>query len=111
MRQGKLKVIFNSRPSEITPDAVVLDVNGSSQRIPSEYGWIFAGGEPPAAFLKKIGIGFGPQDLTSEGQAGARVGHHSCVIAKSLALPPNWAIGRQETREVLYNYRALHVGA
>ncbi len=66
MRQGKLKVIFNSRPSEITPEAVVLDVNGSSQRIPSDYVWIFAGGEPPAVFLKKIGIGFGPQALTIE---------------------------------------------
>jgi thioredoxin reductase/Pyruvate/2-oxoacid:ferredoxin oxidoreductase delta subunit len=67
MRKGKLKVVFNSRPLEITPDAVVLDVNGSSQRIPNDYVWVFAGGEPPTAFLKKIGIGFGPQDLTTEG--------------------------------------------
>jgi thioredoxin reductase/Pyruvate/2-oxoacid:ferredoxin oxidoreductase delta subunit len=66
-RKGKLKVIFNSRPLEITPDAVVLDVNGSSQRILNDYVWVFAGGEPPTAFLKKIGVGFGPQDLTTEG--------------------------------------------
>jgi hypothetical protein len=32
---------------------------------------IFAGGEPPTAFLKKMGIAFGPTDLTSEG--GKRV--------------------------------------
>jgi len=67
IRKGKLKVIFNSKPLEITPEAVVIDVNGSSQRIPNDYVWVFAGGEPPTAFLKKIGIGFGPQDLTVEG--------------------------------------------
>jgi thioredoxin reductase (NADPH) len=67
LRKGKLKVIFNSRPLEITTDAVVLDVNGSSQKIPNDYVWVFAGGEPPTTFLKKIGIGFGAQDMTSEG--------------------------------------------
>jgi len=67
VRKRKLQVVFNSQPLEITLDAVVLDVNGSSQRIPNDYVWVFAGGEPPTAFLKKIGIGFGPQDLTTEG--------------------------------------------
>ena len=67
IRKGKLKVLFNSKPLEITPEAVVLDVNGSSQRIPNDYVWVFAGGEPPTAFLKKIGIRFGMQDLTSTG--------------------------------------------
>jgi thioredoxin reductase len=72
MRKGKLKVIFNSRPLEITTDAVVLDVNSSAQRIPNDYVWVFAGGEPPTTFLKKIGIGFGAQDMTSEGSKEAR---------------------------------------
>jgi thioredoxin reductase (NADPH) len=72
LRKGKLKVIFNSRPLEITMDAVVLDVNGSSQRMPNDYVWVFAGGEPPTTFLKKIGIGFGAQDMTSEGSKEAR---------------------------------------
>jgi thioredoxin reductase (NADPH) len=67
MRKGKVKVIFNSNPLEFRPDSVVLEVNGTSQVIPNDYVWIFAGGDPPTAFLKKIGIGFGPQDLTSEG--------------------------------------------
>ena len=67
LRKGKLRVVFNSRPLEITTDAVVLDVNGSSQRMPNDYVWVFAGGEPPTTFLKKIGIGFGAQDMTSEG--------------------------------------------
>lgn len=72
IRKGKLKVLFNSNPVEFTKDAVVLDVNGQTQRIPNDYVWIFAGGEPPTAFLKKIGIGFGSKDLTAEGSKEAR---------------------------------------
>jgi thioredoxin reductase (NADPH) len=72
IRKGKVKVIFNSNVVEITPDAVVLDVNRSSQRIPNDYVWVFAGGDPPTAFLKKIGIGFGLQDLTSTGSKEAK---------------------------------------
>jgi thioredoxin reductase (NADPH) len=72
VRKGKLKVIFNSNPVEFTPDAVILEVEGSKQKIPNDYVWIFAGGEPPTAFLKKIGIAFGPTDLTSEGGRQAR---------------------------------------
>jgi thioredoxin reductase len=67
VRKGKLKVIFNSNPIEFTPDAVMLEVKGSVQKLPNDYVWIFAGGEPSTAFLKKIGIAFGPTDLTSEG--------------------------------------------
>ena len=48
-------------------DSVVLEVGGKPQVLPNDYVWIFAGGEPPMAFLKKIGIGFGVQDLTSAG--------------------------------------------
>jgi thioredoxin reductase (NADPH) len=72
VRKGKVKVIFSSNVVEITPDAVVLDVNRSSQRIPNDYVWVFAGGDPPTAFLKKIGIGFGLQDLTSTGSKEAK---------------------------------------
>ncbi|SRR6266849_2031840 len=78
-RKGKLNVILNSKPLEFTPDSVVLDVNGSSQRIPNDDVWVFAGSDPPTAFLKKIGIGFGPQDLTSEG--GKQVREQATVEA------------------------------
>jgi thioredoxin reductase (NADPH) len=67
MRKGKVKVIFNSSPREFREKSVILDVNGRQQEIPNDYVWIFAGGEPPTAFLKKIGIGFGPQDMTAVG--------------------------------------------
>jgi len=74
IRKGKLKVIFNSNPVEFTKDAVVLEVAGQTQRIPNDYVWIFAGGEPPTAFLKKIGVGFGSQDLSGRVDSELRGG-------------------------------------
>jgi len=64
MRSKKLKVLFNSNPVEFKPESVILDVKGTQQEIPNDYVWIFAGGTPPNAFLKKIGVGLGEQDLT-----------------------------------------------
>jgi thioredoxin reductase (NADPH) len=72
MRKGKVKVIFNSIPLEFKKDSVVLDVKGETQEIPNDFVWIFAGGEPPTAFLKKIGVGFGAQDLTSTASKEAK---------------------------------------
>ena len=72
IRKGKVKVIFNSIPVEFKKDSVVLEVNGKQQEIPNDYVWIFAGGEPPTAFLKKIGVGFGAQDLTTTGSREAK---------------------------------------
>jgi thioredoxin reductase (NADPH) len=72
MRKGKLKVIFNSNPVEFKQHSVVLDAKGNLQEIPNDCAWIFAGGEPPTAFLKKIGVGFRMQDMTSEGSKEAR---------------------------------------
>jgi thioredoxin reductase len=72
VRKGKLKVLFNSNPIEFTKDEVVLEVSGQTQRIPNDFVWIFAGGEPPTAFLKKIGVSLGSQDLTSQAKQSAR---------------------------------------
>jgi len=72
VRSGKLKVLFNSSPVEFKPESVVLEVNGSAQEIPNDFVWIFAGGTPPNAFLKKIGVGFGARDLTLEASKEAR---------------------------------------
>ncbi len=68
IRKGKVKVVFNSMPVEITTDSVLLDVGGSKQRIPNDFVWVFAGGEPPSAFLNKIGVKVGSRDLTTEGR-------------------------------------------
>jgi thioredoxin reductase (NADPH) len=67
IRTGKLKVIFNSIPLEITEDSVVLDVTGEGQRmIPNNFVWVFAGGKPPNDFLRTVGVGFGMQNSTPE---------------------------------------------
>lgn len=72
MKSGKVKVMFNSNPVEFTPDAVILEVSGAKQQIQNDFVWIFAGGTPPNAFLKKIGIGFGSRDLTLEASKEAK---------------------------------------
>jgi len=72
MRSGKVKVIFNSMPVEFKPDSVALEVDGEVREIPNDYVWVFAGGEPPTAFLKKIGVGLGMRDMTAEGSKEAK---------------------------------------
>lgn len=72
IRKNKLKVILSSNPVEFTNSEVILEVSGATQRIPNDYVWIFAGGEPPTAFLKKIGVSLGDQDLTVQAKEAAR---------------------------------------
>ena len=69
---GKIEVLFNSTPVEFTSHGVVLDVQGERRGIANDFVWIFAGGEPPHAFLKKIGVGFGTIDVTAAGSRAAR---------------------------------------
>ena len=73
MRQGTVRVVFNSSPVEIRKAEVVLEVNGQRQDVPNDYVWVFAGGIPPNDFLKKIGITIGARDLTEEARAEARL--------------------------------------
>jgi thioredoxin reductase (NADPH) len=72
IRTGKVKVLFNSAPVEFKPDSVLLDVQGTVQSIPNDFVWIFAGGTPPNAFLKKIGLEFGTRDVTLEASKEAK---------------------------------------
>jgi len=58
IRKGTISVVFNSNPVEFKSASVILNVSGKVQTIPNDYVWIFAGGEPPTAFLKKIGVRF-----------------------------------------------------
>jgi thioredoxin reductase (NADPH) len=71
LRRGKINVLFNSNPMEFRQDSVVLDVNGNQQTLPNDFIWIFVGGEPPTAFLKKIGISLGERDVTKDGVRAA----------------------------------------
>jgi putative YpdA family bacillithiol system oxidoreductase len=72
MKSGKVRVLFNSNPVEFKPESVLLDVAGKQQQIPNDFVWIFAGGTPPIAFLKKIGVGVGSQDVTLAASTAAK---------------------------------------
>jgi len=71
IKRGKLKVIFNSNPVEYLEDSVILDANGWRQTLRNDFVWNFAGGEPPTALFKRIGVGIGQRDLTVQGSREA----------------------------------------
>ena len=72
LRAGRVNVIFNSIPVEFRPDHVVLAVGGTSQILPNDLVWVFAGGTPAYDFLKNIGVGFGMRDLTFDTERDIR---------------------------------------
>jgi thioredoxin reductase (NADPH) len=84
IRTGKIKVLFNSSPVEFKPESVVIDVQGAVQEIPNDFVWIFAGGTPPNAFLKKVGIEFGTRDVTLE---NSKVAKQEAASRKGLGQP------------------------
>jgi len=55
----KLRVLFNSNVTEITPDSVRLEQEDQVVQIENDYVFIFAGGELPFPLLNSIGIEFG----------------------------------------------------
>jgi thioredoxin reductase/ferredoxin len=69
---GRLRVLYESRPIEITTDEVVLEVGGERRSLPNDYVWIFAGGIPPTELLEKIGVRTGVRDVTADGAREAR---------------------------------------
>jgi thioredoxin reductase (NADPH) len=73
IRDGRIRVIYNSNPVQFTERSAILGVRGKLQEIPNDFAWIFAGGEPPTAFLKKVGIKVGIRDMTSEGSSEAKL--------------------------------------
>src|SRR6201987_967636 len=72
MKSGKVRVLFNSNVVEFKPESAILEIGGKTEEIPNDFAWIFAGGTPPTAFLKKIGIGFGSRDVTLEASKAAK---------------------------------------
>ncbi|HMU42276.1 MAG TPA: NAD(P)-binding domain-containing protein [Ignavibacteriaceae bacterium] len=57
VREGKIKIIFNSNVSEILDTAVILNTNdGKIISLENDLVYVFAGGELPTKFLEKIGI-------------------------------------------------------
>jgi putative YpdA family bacillithiol system oxidoreductase len=66
MRSRRVRVLFNSQPVEIRERSVVLDIQGKAEELPNDWVWVFAGGEPPNAFLEKIGVALGERNFTQE---------------------------------------------
>jgi thioredoxin reductase len=59
IRSGRIKVLFNSMPIEFRAGGVLIESGGQVQELPNDFVWIFAGGTPPADFLKAVGVAFG----------------------------------------------------
>jgi len=57
-QNGTLKIYYQSSVREIKESSVVLQTGEGVVEIPNNYVFIFAGGELPTPFLKKIGIEF-----------------------------------------------------
>jgi thioredoxin reductase/Pyruvate/2-oxoacid:ferredoxin oxidoreductase delta subunit len=57
--EGRIKPIFSSRVVEVLPGTVRLEVGQAVHEIPNDFVFVFAGGEPPFAFLKHCGVRFG----------------------------------------------------
>jgi thioredoxin reductase (NADPH) len=86
IRKGTVKVVFNSMPVEFNQGSVMLEVDGKVEEVPNDFVWIFAGGEPPTAFLKKIGIQFGMQDMTVEASSEAKQAKKELVEISALGV-------------------------
>jgi thioredoxin reductase len=72
-RSGKIKVLFLSNPVEVRDRSVLVEVEGKVAELPNDWMWVFAGGEPPNAFLKKVGVAMGSRDFTQEAGEEARL--------------------------------------
>ena len=59
MKEGKVTPLFGSEVVEIGDRQVRLKVGEQEKQISNDYVFIFAGGDPPFAFLKEIGVRFG----------------------------------------------------
>jgi thioredoxin reductase (NADPH) len=55
-RSGKIRVLFDSNVVEIQPETVIVRQGNILHTLPNDYVFIFAGGELPAEFLRRIGV-------------------------------------------------------
>ena len=64
--EKKLTLVMNSQVKEIRQNELDLQVDGEVQVLKNDFVWVFAGGEPPTAFLQKVGVQIGEQIETTE---------------------------------------------
>ena len=63
LRKKKIGVIFNSVVRQILEHEVILELPEGRKEVRNDYVFVFAGGEMPFEFLKKIGVQFHTQLL------------------------------------------------
>lgn len=57
IESGAVIPLLNSQVTEITAKEVTLTINGNeTKKIPNDYVFVMIGGEPPTAFLQKLGV-------------------------------------------------------
>jgi thioredoxin reductase/NAD-dependent dihydropyrimidine dehydrogenase PreA subunit len=59
LSKGRVEGVFNSEVEEILPSAVRLRTPAATRTIPNDFVFVFAGGDPPFALLKQMGVRFG----------------------------------------------------
>jgi thioredoxin reductase/ferredoxin len=55
-RKDDVELLMESNVKEIKPESVIIDIKGEQKEIENDSVFIFAGGELPNEFLKKLGI-------------------------------------------------------
>jgi len=56
--QGRLRLLLSSEVREFGSDEAMLVARGRELRIPNDYAFVFAGGEPPYPLLRDLGVHF-----------------------------------------------------
>jgi thioredoxin reductase/ferredoxin len=59
LRAGRIRPIFGSEVVDIAADSVTLRVGAEQRTLANDFVFVFAGGEPPFAFLEACGVRFG----------------------------------------------------
>jgi thioredoxin reductase len=79
IKRGAIDVIFNSQPVEIRERSVLLAVADERRELPIDFVWVFAGGTPPRAFLEKVGIALGRQELSEAARSASAEGRSAAA--------------------------------
>jgi len=72
MSKGRAKALFGSEVTEILEDRVRLKLGERLVELPNDFVFVFAGGEPPFAFLRQMGVRFGGEGKAPARPAGSR---------------------------------------
>ena len=74
MCKGRVRPLFGSEVTEVLEDRVRLRVGDKLLELPNDYVFVFAGGEPPFAFLRGMGVRFGGESSGRQALRLARSG-------------------------------------